>query len=469
MHEVAEQDSKSLQIVESSPFQDYLKQYGLPSDNVIAPTSDKNIIALNLPGFLNSIPQEHKQNALYMSKFISSVAIGRFDSALNDLWNEVVLILRNKADSYGLDLFFDSAVSGDRRSFYNTIEDFSMLKDIVLVQTCAKLEIITDVTSKKLLHILDMRNNIGGSHPTKEIVGPYALMGWLEDCIKNVFLETTTPNSLEIKKIINGIGQEGLDIDETYLQQLDDQLKSISITLVNNLLKILFKKYVSSQSDILTNNIRLIAPTVWENSEDRMKYELGLDIDSYRLNLEQDKKSKAEEFFSICGGNRFKSSDTRSIALSSMIDELENLHYSMNNFYNEGPQIRDIMSYIEQSQDIPNSVAEKLISVILVCRLGNSYGVARTASPYYDKLFNTLNQDQVKILLNHLYKNRQNFHNSLNDSQENRLRDVILLINSKPYTSARIKETIDYLLADNSGTITQKLLTTDFRRYIDSL
>jgi len=468
MTDIIEQSVDSLQIVESSPFEHYLKQYGLPYENVIASTTDKNRVSNNLPDLLNSIPQSHRQNALYMSKFISSVAIGRFDSALNDLWNEVVETLRNKADHYGLDLFFDSAVSGNKREFFSTMEDFVLLKDIELVQTCSKLEIISKITEKKLLHILDMRNNIGGSHPTREIITPLTLLGWLEDCIKNVFLDETTPNSLKVKKIINGIGQEGLNIDSVYKTQLDSELKEISVALTSNLLKILFKKYVSSTSDNLTNNIRSIAPIVWGNSDDRIKYELGLEIDSYSLHLEQTKKAKADEFFSICDGNRYKSEDMRSYALSSMIDELENIHYSFDNFYHEGPKMRDIMSYVNQSNDIPDSLSEKLLSVVLVCRLGNSYGVANSAVPYYDELLKLINQDHVKVVLKYLYQFRQELNQSFNDAKDDRLKEIVKILASKTYTSDRVKEAVNYLY-ETENKVSKTLLTPDYRRHIELL
>ena len=468
MTDIIEQPVNSLQIVESSPFEHYLKQYGLPYKNVIASTTDKNRVSNNLPDLLNSIPQSHRQNALYMSKFISSVAIGRFDSALNDSWNEVVETLRNKANHFGLDEFFDSAVSGNKREFFSTMEDFVLLKDIVLVQTCSKLEIISKITEKKLLHILDMRNNIGGSHPNREIITPLTLLGWLEDCINNVFLDETTPNSLKVQKIINGIDQEGLNIDSVYKTQLDSELKEISVTLTSHLLKILFQKYVSSTSDNLTNNIRSIAPIVWENSDDRMKYELGLEIDSYSINLEQTKKEKAEEFFSICDGNRYKSDNMRSIALSSMIDELENIHYSIDNFYHEGPKISDIMSYVNQSKDIPDSLSEKLLSVVLVCRLGNFYGVANRAVPFYDKLFELINQDQVKVLLKYLYQIRQELNQSLTDAQDDRLKQIVKILANKTYTSDRVKETVNYLY-ETENKVSKMLLTTDYRRHIELL
>ena len=469
MNEIIEQPIGSLQIVESSPFESYLSQFGLPHEGVIASTNDKMRVSNNLPDLLNSIPESHRKNALYMSKFISSVAIGRFDSALNDLWNEVVETLRDKAESYGLDLFFDSAVSGDKRSFFSSREDFVLLKDIELVQTSRKLEIISEITKKKLLHILDMRNNIGGSHPTKEIISPLLLLGWVEDCINNVFLDETSPNSLEVKKILNGIGQEGLIIDEQYLSQLGDKIKDISVTLISNLLKILFKKYVSSNSDTLTNNIRMLAPVIWNNSDDKMKYELGLDIDSYSLNLEKEKETKAKEFFEICDGNRYKSDNTRSITLNSLINELEHAHYSFDNFYNEGPKIRDIMSYIKQSHDIPDSVSERLISVVLTCRLGNEYGVASAAVPYYDRLFNVLNQDQVKLFLSYIYSERKTLFQGLNSSQDARLKEIIILLSNKKYTSDRVKDAINYLMVASGDSMSRNLMTVDYRRLIEVL
>lgn len=144
----------------NSNFENYLMSLGLPSENILATKSEKNQISGNIPIIIESINPDIRRNATYLSKFISSVAIGRFDSALNDLWNEVVTNLHNKIIVYGIDIFYDSAVGGSLREDYVDENDLVDIKDRVLLDTCLKLEIITDIVHQKLVHILNMRNNI---------------------------------------------------------------------------------------------------------------------------------------------------------------------------------------------------------------------------------------------------------------------------------------------------------------------
>ncbi|MBD4426879.1 hypothetical protein GUG96_15855, partial [Xanthomonas citri pv. citri] len=90
----------------------------------------------------------------YLSKFVVGAGFGLFDYSLNAIWNEVVIDLRRKAITYGIDIFFDSAVGGGKnREFYKTDDDLASLKDAVLLDTCRKLELISDTTYKKLKHI----------------------------------------------------------------------------------------------------------------------------------------------------------------------------------------------------------------------------------------------------------------------------------------------------------------------------
>ncbi|VTU60049.1 hypothetical protein AMBR_FBHANALA_01567 [Dolosigranulum pigrum] len=459
-------NNESLQVIESSFFEDYLKNFKLPHENIIVSTADKNKIADNLPELLNNIPESHRMKAHYLAKFISSVAIGRFDSALNDLWNEVIEVLRDKVDAFGLDIFFKSASTHVKRNELKTKDDLKMLKDIELIRTCRELEIISDVTEMKLKHILNMRNHIGGSHPTRELITPHTLLGWLEDCVVNIFSDETSTNSLMIKKIINGIDQDNLTLDKLYLEQLNNQLKGISVSLVDNLLKILFKKYIVADSDSLVNNIRKISPTVWKNSSDNIKYKLGIEIDAYSINLEKEKENRAKEFFEICAGGRYLSKDLRNIILNELTEELRNVHFSYNNFYEEVSVIRKIMMYIKESVDIPEAVTESLINAVLMCRVGNEYGISRSALPYYNDFFEILNQGQVKIFINSLYYNRSDFR--LNSSQEERLLEVLIILRNKTYTSERIKETIEFL-TDNQLEVSQLIKTIDFKHYIDSL
>ncbi len=55
---------------------------------------------------------------------------------------------------------------------------------MALLDTSKKLELIQDVTYKKLRHMLDMRNDTGISHPNDYTINAFELMGWLETCVQ---------------------------------------------------------------------------------------------------------------------------------------------------------------------------------------------------------------------------------------------------------------------------------------------
>ena len=196
---------------------EFLQQIGLPYDNVIAAQSERNIIGQNLPAYIESLPHEIKRDARYLSKFVVGAGFGLFDYSLNAIWNEVVIDLRKKAIAYGLDIFFDSAVGGKARDFYKTEEDLVSLKDAVLLDTCRKLELISDTTYKKLKHILEMRNDIGISHPTNYTINAFELLGWLQTCIQDVLNDRPTEAALQVQAFIQNL--------KTYTSPIDPATK----------------------------------------------------------------------------------------------------------------------------------------------------------------------------------------------------------------------------------------------------
>lgn len=446
------------------PFEKYLEDFGLPSQNIIATPREKAILSEQLPGFLSSIPEQHRKNAHYLSKFVSSVAIGRFDSALNDLWNEVIEVIRKKIINFGVDSFYDSAIGGNRRELYSGIDDLPLVKDNTLLDTCKKLELISNITYLKLSHILDMRNHIGGSHPTREIISPYNLMSWLDDAINSVLLDETSENSIYIQKIIKNI-EESHITDDNYEEQLGQKLDDLSLQLTNQFLTIIFQKFVNSKSSILTENIKRIAPTVWNHADDSTKYELGNKLENLSINLENQKLEQGKIFFNLCDGNNYKSTSSRSSTLFNLADKLLLAHNDFDNFYNEFPVIREIMSYIKSSEDIPLEVQNQLIKVLTICRIGNFYGVSNKSINDYNNFFKLLNESQIKIVLKTLHDESINIQNK---TMEKNLLSIIELINETIFSSDRVKETIEYLINDNGIDLRNKIKTTHYSKLIST-
>lgn len=428
---------------------EFLDILGLPSDNIIADNSQRAIIGANLPSYIAKLPMEIKNDARYLSKFIVGAGFGLFDYALNSVWNEVVLSLRTKAITYGIEIFFDKAIGGSNRTAFKDENDLPGLKDSVLLNTCKKLELISETTHKKLAHILDMRNDIGISHPTNHNINAFELLGWLQTSVEDVISDKPSEAAIQVKAFIDNLKTRADIIDQTTVTSIKPQINSLATHHCDSILRTIFGLYVTPDSEqILRKNISLFAPTIWNCSSDEEKFRLGIMIEGYNNNLHQLKYQKAEEFFTNVEGNNFRTKSERTIALNNLADRLNDAHLGWDNFYHEVPIIEKILTYVDKSSDIPNEISNKLIRYVLKCRIGKNInynrGVAPNAEEYYDSFFNLLGEEHfpqlIIALTNYEIQNRM--------SNKLRRENAILILQNikKNLVSPKYIETIEYLL-----------------------
>lgn len=436
---------------ETNRFTEYLSQLGLPTDNVIATTVERDLVASNLPAFLQTLSHDELRDARYLSKFVGATAIGLFDAALNYVWNEVVLNLRRKASIYGIDLFFDAAVGGTARASYNDESDLPGLKDAVLLDTCRKLELLSDVVYRKVDHILTMRNEVAASHPNVENIGGFELLGWLQTCVKDILRDNLSESAIKIRAIINNLKSETSVISPETTQRFNSEVCNLSPPHVHNLLITLFGIYVDPHSDqILRKNISLLSPSIWQCAEDRVKYHIGLRIDGYRTNLDNNRLQLGIEFLTNVDGLAYESLPARTVALSLLGTNLYDAHTGWDNFYHEPPVMQKILSYCKKSTDIPPELVPQLVETILACRIGRgiSYrqGVSPGGKPLYDRFLGMLNEQGVICAVRSLFDPAINSKLTKHICQEH-LADVLGILRQISI-SERLQQTIDYLLDD---------------------
>lgn len=383
---------------------DFLKNAGLPYDNIIADQSQRAIIGQNLMGLIDALPAQVKQGARYLSKFVVGAGFGLFDYSLNAIWNEVVLDLHKKAIAYGLDIFYDAAVGGKARDFYQSEDDLRSLKDAVLLDTCRKLELISDTTHKKLKHILDMRNDIGISHPTNYTINAYELLGWLQTCINDVLNDRPTEAALQVQAFIQNLKSYTQPIDATNKAIIEGKIQALSTNHCGNIIRTMFGIYVAPETDpLVRKNVATLAISVWHSSADDAKYRLGLTLEGYNTNLYQDKYIIGQQFFDAVAGNAYRSSNERAIIVDNLIDLLLEKHNGWDNFHHEAPVADEISTYIGNQLDILPNFAQKLIKVVLMCRIGRGITYCNGVSPrgqiYYDKLLSLLGDQLTPLAL----------------------------------------------------------------------
>jgi len=395
MSEIVVKRSNELIDPQAQMLVDFLKDMGLPSDNIIANQSERQAIGESLPGLIASLPAEVKNEARYLSKFVIGAGFGLFDYSLNAIWNEVVINLRRKAIVYGLDIFYDAAVGGSKtREYYQSEDDLASLKDSVLLDTCKKLELISEVTYKKLKHILEMRNDIGISHPTTYSINAYELLGWLKTCVSEVLNDNPTEAALQVQAFIKNLREKTDPLDSTAQQGIAKRFQELPTHLCGNLLRTLFGIYVATDTDpAVRKNISLIAPALWANCQDDAKYKLGIVLEGYNVNLYRDKHLLGEQFFNIVGGNAYRSQSERVIIVDELITDLHNAHNGRDNFHTEPPIVAQLYSYLPDQASIFDNLAQRLFKTILMCRIGRGVDYCGGVSPggmkYYDAILAT--------------------------------------------------------------------------------
>ncbi|MBM5005458.1 hypothetical protein HYO14_22425 [Vibrio parahaemolyticus] len=446
------QQGTSLLTTDVTKFEEYLDRLGLPTDNIIAELPERKIIEQNLPAFIESLPVDVKRDARYLSKFVAGAAIGLFDASLNYVWNEVVLNLRQKAIVYGLDMFFDAAVGGSRREFFSTEDDLSGIKDNTLINTCRKLELISDIVFTKLHHILTMRNDIGASHPNSYSINGFELMGWLQTCIKDILNDKPSESAIQIKSFIDNLKISTVVLDDATIKSMERPLAELSLQNTDNLLNSIFGIYVSDKTgNVVRKNIALFAPHIWSRSSDAFKYKLGVTLDGYKNNLYEEKHRLGVEFFNFCNGNRYQSLDSRIIALDGHADDLLEARYARDNFYNEPPHMKKILSFLETENDIPVERAGKIIKVVLICRVGKGVpyceGISPSGKALYNNFFSLLGDNYIihTIIAMHSNEVRVSLDNKI---CQGHMVDVLKILKSNA-RSERIQEIIDYLISNS--------------------
>jgi hypothetical protein len=396
----------------SSSLKSYLVSLDLPNERVLVEIKERRVVIGNMPIIIEHLNPDQRQRALYISKFIASCGAGLFDSALNYLWNETIVNLRSKVIRFDLEYFFDSTI-GDtkKRSDYKNEKDLEKIDDWELIRGCRDTGIISDMGYKHLDYIRDMRNFASAAHPNHTQITGLQLLSWLETCIIEVLAKEPEGPVLEVRKLLQNIRTQTLTQKDA--RPIIASINRLPQDLTHSLLRALFGMYVDERQDVsVRENIELIVIDVWKNSDNTAKNDIAFKYAVFSVNAELGKKELAKQFLVTVDGLSYISEDQKAVEIREISEKLLHAHNGFNNFYNEDPHAKSLLKYIPPSGSVPQLVRAYYVKVLLICRLGNGYGVANAAVPYYNQmidrfqdpefseLFRLLDDNEIIVIFN---------------------------------------------------------------------
>ena len=372
----------------STSLSTYLGYLGLPAESVLVGVDERRTVVRNMPYVVPALTESQRSGAMYISKFAAACVVGLFDAALNYLWDETIRNLRVKVVQFDLDYFYDTAIAdANQRSKFKDESDLEKLDDWVLVRGCRETGIISDIGYRHLDYIRDMRNHASAAHPNHNELTGLQLISWLETCIKEVLGKEPGGAAIEVKRLLRSVREETLSASD--VPPIAEAIVRLPEDLAHSLLRTAFGMYTDSRLDAgIRNNIRFLAPEIWEVCSEDARYEIGLKHGSFSANGEVSRSNLARDFLTIVSGLAYLPSNTIAVEITSALEALLAAHNGWNNFYNEPSPARLLQAFVPASGNIPDSVLGKYVRILTMCKIGNGYGVSSGAESIYDNLIN---------------------------------------------------------------------------------
>ncbi len=364
-----------------------LDEFGLPTEKVFVPVSERGAMVQNVPAVLLELDPTILARSYYVSKMVAAATVGLFDAALNYLWDELVSELRARVVGFDLSYFFDVAASNnaDLRRGLRTEDDLPKVDDAHLLRAVLNIGLVTDVGYKRLDHIRYMRNNASAAHPNDIELTGLELATFLQTCIReviNVPPDTVTAHTgrllANIKKAL--LDQPAVDEAAAFFNQLPGDRAD---TLANGL----FGLYTApSRTPTVADNVRLLWPKVWPFVSEATRSSFGLRQARASASADTDLATASRDLIDLVDGTAYLTPEVRAVDMSEALQVLNSAHHGMNNFYNEPVPARRVLNLAGEHGDVPTGIRPLYVRTVIDCYLGNGYGVSTAALTYYQQM-----------------------------------------------------------------------------------
>lgn len=394
-----------LQVFENSLMQ-FIASHGLPTQNVLVPVAERIKVFGNVEDVLALLGNEHKEQSIYISKFIAAAASGLFDAALNYLWDETIHEMRKRVIRYDLEYFFDLAVTNpEKRRKLSNEDDLEKLDDNELIRGAGEIGLISDLGYKHLDFIRYMRNWASAAHPNQNQITGLQLITWLETCIKEVITLPETNATAQIRKLLANVKTNALNASGA--RNVGTLFAELTTDQSSNLMAGFFGIYTNEQTLPLARaNVNLLAPMLWPLVDESTRKGFGVKYQQFTANNDAARALWAREFLDAIGGASYIPDGIRAAEIETALDELLTAHNGWSNFGVEPAFALRLESLIGEQGAVPSQIVDRYIDVLVEVFLTNGNGVAWAANPIYERLLARLDATQSLLAILSFRKKR---------------------------------------------------------------
>jgi len=356
---------------------------GLPKTEIFSDVKQRITVFKNIEDVLTLLDAHIKKESRYISKFFAAVSAGLFDAALNYLWDETILQLRNRVSQYDIEYFYDCAVKTEKRSKLKSVEDLIKVDDSELLNGSKEIGLISNIGYKLLEDIKFMRNWASAAHPNNSDLTGLQLITWLETCIREVICLPLENVTVRINTLLENIKNSSLDTNE--LDNIVVFFAELTVDKVGALANGFFGIFTRGDApQHCIDNILYLAPKLWPLTSDDVKVQFGIRYAQFGANGDKEKQKLSRQFLEVCNGLQYIPNAIRDSEINEQLAALRRVHESFDNFYNEGMFAKQLLNIV--GDKLPVQIIDRYVNTIVYVYLSNGYGIASSADPYYETL-----------------------------------------------------------------------------------
>jgi len=377
----------------------YLDRHGLPSSGILTEVEERQVALGNLERVVQRVELERRSQSLYLSKYVAAAATGLFDAALNYLWDETIVELRNRVVQYDLTYFYDNAgLSTEKRKKVSTADHLTELTDSELILGAKEIGLVSQIGYKHLDYIRYMRNWVSAAHPNQNEITGLQLISWLETCLKEVIGLPLSTATVEIKRLLVNVRTQAIQSSDA--RQISTFFSNLTQEQVNNLASGLFGIYTRTDATATAkDNVRLLTPFLWGRVDEETRRSFGIKYGRFVISNDVQEKEAAREFLQNAGALEYIPEDLKAAEIENAVDQLLDGHRSSGNFYSEPVLARQLASIVGNHGLVPDQVARHYVISLVEVFLTNGNGVAWNAEPIYESLLSKLDTRQALIAI----------------------------------------------------------------------
>lgn len=355
---------------------------------VLASDSAIQSVWQHLPILLQKIPQQYRGEVL--ARMCVAIQVGLFDSALNYIWNVGITALREKVRYFGV-----PAVAHILERDFDE-RKLSDLLDSELLQLCLDLNLVTEVGHLLLDQSRVMRNNFSAAHPGPFVINEYELLAFANRIADHAIITSSNPKGVDFNQLVNAIHSSTFDEERTeyWQERISGTHEAQRSAILTSLHGIYCDPKVKEHSRVnsLEISIRLLPqmPSKAQSNILEKHHE-------YVIKNEMDRLNASKNYFTKLGLLNILPEADRHSVVSAAIRRLRSAHLEYNNFHNE-PPFAEHLSQIVLNAEVPNSSKALFVETVMMCFIGNGYGVSAAAYPHYQNMIKSFSAREISLM-----------------------------------------------------------------------